>query len=336
MKFNDEQLRVAANLRQYYLAWLETKRGLSDCDYSLSWTTRDGIDYLRYRSAIKDTTLGPRSANTERQLADHVARKAELVAQEQSRGDRLFETGRLFVALRMGVIASPAAAILREADIRAYLGTALMVVGTNALAAYELEAGARFAVGMDATEDFDLAWSGNQKTVLALAGKHPVSLLALLKSIDNTYTVNAERTFQARNKHAYEVELLIAPSKTDSLPKSIGLSPIPLPEQEWLLQGTPVDQVVCGRDGSPAHIVAPDPRWFALHKLWMAEKPGRDVLKKPKDARQGKALLDAISAWMPHYPLDTTFRDGLPDELRPHFDAWHTTQPARKDTRRPF
>ena len=31
-------------------------------------------------------------------------------------------------------------------------------------------------------------------------------------------------------------------------------------EQEWLLLGRPVDHVIGCRDGSPARIIAPDPR----------------------------------------------------------------------------
>jgi hypothetical protein len=97
---------------------------------------------------------------------------------------------------------------------------------------------------------------------------------------------------------------------------------VPLPEQEWLLLGRPIDQVVPCRDGTPARIVAPDPRWFALHKLWLAAKPGRHPLKRPKDRKQGLALLDAIAEAMPHYPLDDSFVAGLPPELAPHFAQW--------------
>lgn len=323
MRFNDEQLRVAANLRQYYGLWLETRRGLAELNYSLSWKEKDGTEYLRRRSGSSDTTVGARSPETEAIMVRFQADQAMLAEQDDARTALLSDTCRQYLALRMGIIASPAAAILRAADIRGYMGTALMVVGTNAMAAYELEASSRFALGMDSTEDFDLAWAaGDNKTVLALSSKAPVSLLALLKSVDSTYTVNTERSFQARNKNAYEVELLVAPSRVETLPRTLGFAPIPMPEQEWLLQGTPVDQVVCGRDKTPARIVAPDPRWFAVHKLWMSEKPQRNPLKKPKDRNQGKALLKAIQQLMPHYPLDAGFCASLPPELAPHFEAW--------------
>ena len=104
--------------------------------------------------------------------------------------------------------------------------------------------------------------------------------------------------------------------------------PVPLPEQEWLLRGRPVDRVIICADGSPARIVAPDPRWFALQKMWMSEQGKRNPLKRPKDARQAKALLDAVSMTMPQYPLDEAFRTSLPDELSVLYDRWEQDRPA--------
>jgi hypothetical protein len=69
-------------------------------------------------------------------------------------------------------------------------------------------------------------------------------------------------------------------------------------------------------------VIAPDPRRFAPQKLWLAEKPTRNTLKKPKDAKQGALLLSAIQARMPQYPLHDGFRQELPPELVGYFDAW--------------
>ncbi|MFM9884962.1 MAG: GSU2403 family nucleotidyltransferase fold protein [Burkholderiales bacterium] len=321
MNFNDEQLRVIANLRQFYEVWIDADRAREGFDYQLTWKPRGGRDYL-YTVVDRDgngTSLGPRSPATESQFAAFQADKAAAVERERASSAALGDACRIYRVLRLGTIASAAAAVLREADRRKLLGSSLMVVGTNAMAAYEIEATRRFAIGMDATEDFDLAWSGSM--VLAGVGS-TAPILGLLKAVDATYTVNVERPFQARNKNAYEVEILLAPSVASSYPKLERLKPIALPEQEWLLLGTRVDQVVCGRDATPARIVAPDPRYFALQKLWLADKPTRDPLKRPKDRRQGEALLNAIATSMPHYRLDDAFRAALPVELAPHFDAW--------------
>ena len=143
----------------------------------------------------------------------------------------------------------------------------------------------------------------------------------MLKAVDSSYVVDSERPFQARNRAAYEVEVLAAPSVMKTYPPAEPLRPVPLPEQEWLLEGRRVDQVVCGRDGTPARIVAPDPRWFALHKCWLADKPTRSRLKAPKDRRQGEVLLRAVRERMPHYPMDDAFARALPRELGSYFSS---------------
>ena len=97
----------------------------------------------------------------------------------------------------------------------------------------------------------------------------------------------------------HQVELLAAPSVISSLAPDEVLTPISnMPEQEWLLLGTPVFQVACATDRSPVPIVAPDPRWMGLHKLWLSKMPERNKLKATKDAKQGNALLSAVRSFM--------------------------------------
>lgn len=150
----------------------------------------------------------------------------------------------------------------------------------------------------------------------------------MLKVVDPTFTIKSERDFQARNAKAYEVELLVAPSRAATLGSKDKPRPVPLPEQEWLLCGRPVDQVVGCRNGSPVRIVAPDPRWFALHKLWMADQSKRNPQKRPKDRLQGSALLDAVAQNMPHYPLDSDFEAALPQQPANIFNRWHQGRSA--------
>ncbi len=153
MNFNDEQLRVITNLRQFYEVWIEADRARIDLDYQLTWKPRGGRDYL-YTVVDRDgngTSLGVRSPATEAQFAAFQADKATAVERERASSAAIADACRIYRALRLGTIASAAAAVLREADRRKLLGSSLMVVGTNAMAAYELEAMRRFAIGMDAT-----------------------------------------------------------------------------------------------------------------------------------------------------------------------------------------
>jgi hypothetical protein len=319
--FNDEQQRLLNNLTQYYEAWLGHARLLrAELAYRLQWKTVSGREYL-YKIIDRHgngTSLGAKSAANEAEFSRYTAAREAARAGERAAKSRLTVAGSLYRALRLPVIANPAAAILREADLRGMLDGALLVVGTNAMAAYELEAGARFAAGLDATEDFDLSWSGGRDdgAKLALQGAEGHSMFDLLKAVDDTYTVNTERTFQARNRGAYAVEVLTSPQSAGHLAPGEKLAPLSLPSQAWLLTGKPVRQVVCARDSTFARMVAPDPRIYALHKLWLSQQKSREPSKRSKDQAQGEALLEAIAAHMPHYRLDKGFTRGLPNELR--------------------
>jgi hypothetical protein len=316
--FTDEQARCVANLAQQYDAWLEAEKAFFALPYNLVRKEVKGRAYLYelFDRAGNGTSLGPFDGESEKTLADYQRRKADLKARTQGTWRTVETTARMYRALRLPLIDSAAGDLLRAIDRNDFLGRKVIVVGTNAVPVYFMEANS-FLIDMpDQTADFDLSWSSAEPT-------HEDELLfTILKEVDPTYTVNSERPFQARNSKAYEVELLVAPSRENTLNRRERLRPVPLPEQEWLLRGTPVDHVVVTRDLKPARIVAPDPRWFALQKLWMAAKPGRNPQKKPKDRKQGVLLLRAVAETMPHYPLDGDFVGELPPELLTHFEAW--------------
>lgn len=325
MRLSDEQLRVLANLASTYDAWMQAQRELPEVRPWLSWKTVKGRDYLyevRNRRGLA-TSLGPRSAETEARFD----RYRELVAARDAAASRLTskdatiqEQVRMYRALHLPQIDSTAGAVLREADRRRMLGACLLVVGTNTMAAYEIEARNRFATGLDSTIDFDMAWAGPEASLYAVTAAPREPVMDLLKEVDEQFTVNAERPWQARNAKAYEVEILLAPSLASSYPQTESIRPSQLPEQEWLLLGQRVSHVVIDRSGRPARIVAPDPRWMALHKCWLSDKPGRSALKIGKDRAQGLALLKALREDMPQFPLDDAFLKQVPLELRRYPD----------------
>ncbi len=315
--FSDEQSRLLVNLRQRYESWIEAERDLAALPYDLRRKSVNGREYLYdiFDRGGNGKSLGPMNDALDAQFNAYHSEKQALKERIRMLRPALAEQAAMYRALRLPLLSSDAGPILRECDRRGLLGSHLLVVGTNAIAAYMVEANGRIDLP-DETEDFDLAWIAQE----AAAGER--RLWDMLKAVDPTFTINAERDFQARNSRAYEVEILVAPSRASTLGGRDQPRPVPLPEQEWLLLGRPVDQVIGCRDGSPARIVAPDPRWFALHKLWMAAQAKRNPLKRPKDRKQGLALLDAIAEAMPHYPLDGSFIDAMPAELAPHYAAW--------------
>lgn len=323
--FSDEQARIIVNLEQAYQVWMETLRTLNDMPYNMRIKEVSGREYL-YEVTDRLGSMkskGPLDSEKRAEFDQYKVEKAELKDRLSQSRTTLRELGSLYRALRLPMLPIEAGKILREADRLRFLGGQAMVVGTNALVAYALETNGFIRDAPDTTMDFDIAL-----TAVDADDERP-TLWKVLKEADMTYSVNAERPFQARNAKAYEVEILSAPSRIGGQIARDKPRPVPLPEQEWLLNGRPIDRVVGVRDGEAARLVVPDPRWFALQKLWMAEKPERNPQKKPKDGKQGIALLNAVWQAMPHYPLDDGFYESLPHELKPHFERWDSQKPRR-------
>lgn len=331
--FSDEALRLCANLAQRHDAWIDAINRLDKLPASMYWVTKDGRDYLTIKSSASEPgkSQGARSTETEaRYESYHQERAAAKVALAETE-TALLDTIRSYRGHRLPMATNRPAAILRELDIQGLLGTDLLVVGTNAFAAYEIEAGARFAAGIaDETDDFDLSWCRGSKVSLSKANDRPIGspLMRALKVVDSSFTINKGKRYQALDRTGYEVELLAAPSMFRTLPENEVFEPLPVfQEQEWLLQGRAVRHVVVSRDLKTCPICAPDPRWMALHKIWLADKPERKATKRPKDQKQGEALLDLVRDRMPiSYPLDIDFVFDLPDELRSLFDIWASSR----------
>lgn len=330
--YSSDAQRAAANLEQGYTAWLNTERALSDMPASMYWAVKNATDYLTAKldSTDSGTSMGVRSDVTEAKFANYISEKSAL--EERHLQQTAILTQRIAIyrtrALQLPQMADDPAEILRKLDVEELLGNDVIVVGTNAFAAYELACGVRFPVGNEPTQDFDMAWCRKRKA--SLLAKQSITLdkprktiFSLLREIDKSYRINPKRPYQAINADLYEVELLAAPS-THPLPKAEAFDPMAsLIEQEWLLLGQPISVVAATQRGRVCPLVVPDPRWMALHKLWLADKPERKASKREKDRRQGYVLLDAVRFFMQaSHPINVEFALDVPAELRHIFDDW--------------
>lgn len=321
-------MRIIANTEQFYDGLVATLRELRTLPEWMTWKTQEGKSYLYEKrpSSTEAKYIGVKNTETEKIYADFQASKEEMTQRIRSMEERLNSSLAQYRALHLPQIMSLPAKILRELDLTRNLGSNLMVVGTNAFAAYEIEARERFARGLDETEDFDLGWCrGSGISFLGASTDRAVGspLFSAIRKVDKTFKINPEKPYQAINSKLYEVELLTAPSVMPTLSKDEVFSTAAIPEQEWLLLGRPVRHVVCARDGTPAPLFVPDPRYMGLHKIWLSKKETRRADKKDKDARQGELLLSAVARKMQSaYPMNIDFVLELPEELVDVFNGW--------------
>jgi hypothetical protein len=321
MQLSDEQLRALANAGQLYETWKGLSARLSRLPGGMYWRVIRSREYLyQYATAPagpqQTKSLGPRNPETQSRYEQFRQTKKDLEERRASIEERFAELAPAWRALRLPAVDRTAGRVLRALDVAGFVGESVLVVGTYALKAYEVEGAAAFSTGMDATEDLDFTLAMDERTADA---DLPRRLLLTLKQVDSTFIVNVASGRTAVNKKGYRIDLLGNRAAAEKLSAARPWKPEVLEGQEWLLLGRPVHAVLIDFGGWPVALAAPDPRYFALQKLWLSRRPDRSAVKRAKDERQGEALLRAIRERMPHYPLDAQFSAQLPERLREHW-----------------
>jgi hypothetical protein len=80
---------------------------------------------------------------------------------------------------------------------------------------------------------------------------------------------------------------------------------------DWLADAPRKTQIVIGENGFPVRFVVPDPRVFALHKIWLSLQPTRDPMKRNRDFRQGEAVAVLVMEYL-HLSFDDAALNELP------------------------
>jgi hypothetical protein len=217
-------------------------------------------------------------------------------------------------ALQLGRLPTLAVEILRLLDSEGLLGDHVIVAGTNALFAYEAAAGVVLGGEHVATGDADLLWDSRRYLELAGNRVRKDGLMGLLRSIDDSF--EAHHGFNATNSKGYIVDLICP--EADGLPGTISDGPdleaTPMTGAQWLLDAPRFEQIVVGADGLPLRMVAPEPRTFALHKLWLSRRADRQPLKRPRDQAQARIVANLVRKYF-GLPFKTAEMGWLPKEL---------------------
>lgn len=298
------QQRVFLDLQQLYTAQRDVERQLRAYAGWMLWKKVAGREYLFHafdRSGGKGEGLGRRSVDTEAIKANFDAEKKRLTELLDSLTQRLDEHAIATRAYRLRRLPTMAAKVIRAIDDRNLLGDTLIVVGTNALFAYEAAASVQFLSDYTATRDLDVLWEARIGIELAVKKLiEPEGFLGLLKSADKLFTRNEEQTFQAVGRDGYIVDLLKPPGAVaERLAPGDRIDPIEIEGLDWLLDCPRFEQIAVGEDGYPVRMVCPDPRVFVTYKFWLARRKNRKPAKARRDELQAQAvkqlLVDRLS-----------------------------------------
>ena len=323
-ELTDNQRRIYTDSAQVYEAFMDAFGKSRSYAGGMHWKTVKGRDYLFRTLTRKGTgkSLGVRSPHTENIYAQFHRAKQTSDERLANLKSRLAEQARFCKAALIQRTPRVVTALLRLLEQKGMLGRNLIVIGTNALFAYEAAAGGFFDAPLMATGDADLLFDPRRKLTMAIEEGSPrIGLLDLLRKIDRSFEQLGTYSYRAVNREGYMVDLIKPipdpPWKTE--PSGIGregdLVAVGTRKLEWIASSPKFSQIVIGEDGFPARMVVPDPRVFAFHKLWLSEQDDREPVKKRRDKAQAEALFYLTLNYLPQYPLDDAVLRMLPGEL---------------------
>jgi len=288
---------------------------------SMHWKKIKGNEYL-YRMLDgygKGKSLGPRSEESETKYDAFQKGKAEANERIGSIQQALDEKAALNRAVGLNRVPLIVARICRELDRRELLFNNVVVVGTHAIYAYEALAGAVVRRELMATADADFLWDNRKKVDLA-AEDEVEGFLSVLKKADRSFE-RSSQLYRAINKDGYMADLIVPESKNPlvSMQEQMGseydLKASGIGSLRWLVNAAKIEAVAIDKKGYPFRIVVPDPRAFAIHKLWVSEQPNRKADKAKRDREQAIAVADLVIDRLPQFRFELDELKMFPKEV---------------------
>lgn len=313
-ELTNDQARHLVDIRQVFEEW-EFCRGQLAHSFSgsMRWVERKGYVYLLKKEGRREQSLGRRSETTKKTYHAFMKGREESQARLGALDERLGELAPVSKALRLNRVPITTARVLRHLREAGLLGNTLTVAGTTCLFLYESMAAVFFEGGLLATGDVDLLWDSRQTLALAGPGERDEAFLGLLRKADRSFRRTGGRAFRAVNRGGFMVDLI---RPIDPIPnlEDGGIEGAEIVGLDWLVNAPKIDGIAIAQDGKPVRLWCPDPRVFALHKLWLSELSSREPLKRRRDALQAQTVAAAAE----RFGLDFRGQDlsSLPEELR--------------------
>ena len=326
LELSQNQSRVAQDAKQVFGAYQEAEHALDQYRGGMAWKVSAGHEYLIRVTNRRggNRSLGTRSVVTEKIYEDFFAAKLRLSERFTGLKQSLNELSGMARGVGINRVPNIVTATLRALDAKGLLGKNLIVIGTNAMYAFESVAGVLFDTGLLATMDMDLLWDARTSLKLGVQDDAVIDggLLAVLQKVDKSFEVVGKGKFSAVNKDGFYIDLVRQaanpPWRLDDPIKMApnDLTPAWLSHIQWLLSSPKFLSVVIGQDGIPAPMVAPDPRAFAIYKMWLSEQDEREPYKRRRDEAQAIAVLGLVRDRLPHLKLDEKAEQMFPKQVR--------------------
>ena len=291
----------------------------------MKFEQRGDAEYLIRRPYSSSTrkSFGRRSPETEAKLEAFLAGKSRVEGQIRSLRGQLEDQFAVLRARGLDRVPQLTARVIRKLDDLGWLGTFLIVLGTNALFAYEAKAAVRIESGPLATGDVDVLLDARRRLVMS-GGATERRLVGALQSVDRSFRRSCGRACTIANKDGYVVALIksqglgrimreVQARLSDDLDEPAATT---TDSSRWLLNAPKFEAMAFDERGLPLRIVTLDPRVFALQKQRIVENdPTRDPAERVRDEQQANLVARIVTRHL-GLKFDDSVLSGLPRAFR--------------------
>jgi hypothetical protein len=286
---------------------------------SMFWREQSGRNYLiKLSPDSKQRSLGPESEETQKTYASFMKRKEEAQTRLKDLREQAEVAKRMNRALRVGRTPDLLVDVLNTLA-KARVSQHFLVVGTNALYAYETAAGVRFPNDVLETRDADFLYDTRHRAnFLQVMADEGTSFLDLLRKVDKTFERHPTENSTAVNSKGYEVDVIRRFPPPELEESEHPLQMTPNDEDLWavrastaqrLLSVPKFSQVVVGTSGAMARMPTVHPMAFARIKRQLSQDPKRDPRKAPKDRAQADIVELLVPQFLPQLAVEPTTED---------------------------
>lgn len=300
LEINEAQRRQFIDAEQVFQAYQAAQQEAKRHRGSMFWREQSGHTYLiKLRPDGRQRSLGPRSPELDKTFEAFMTGKERSEQRLKALRGQVDVMRRLNRALRVGRTPNVVVRVLNAIEANG-VGTHFLVVGTNALYAYESAAGVRMPGDVMSTMDADLLFdTGCRAEFLEVLRERKMSFLDVLRAADTSFRRDDADMHSATNDDGYQIEVIrrFPPPELEAVEH-----PMRMTEDEgdlWALRAATGQkllsvrrfaQVVVAASGEMALMRTVHPLDFARIKRELSGFKNRPPLKAKKDSMQAKMV----------------------------------------------
>lgn len=308
-EYTTSQRKQYINSKQTYEHYIEKKNEyLMNYNLSMYWRQSGGKAYLTKKNSSQNkvSSLGVKSDETIKIYEDFLEHKRALKEQLTMLEEKLEKSRKLNKIEFLTRVPSALVEIYQKIN-ELKLDDKMVLIGTNALYAYEAYCALFVEDEQLATEDIDLlAKESKELSVIFREVLPQGKLTSLIKLIDKSFEQDKKLPYRFINKKGVLLEIISPTNMKKKVKKNEFMDILDLEMQgmQWLENSRIFKSMVIGENGKCAILSIIHPLEYAVYKNWLSVQVDRNIHKQNRDHQQSKLVTELIEKYMVNIDIE--------------------------------